>query len=58
MFILKGTANFFFLFINSLLFPIKNFMIVSIDLYLFYYQTVRIVFKYMNINAISPDNRC
>ena len=36
-------------------------MIVSIDLYLFYCQTVRMVFKYMNINTISPtidaDNR-
>ena len=35
-----------------------NFMIVSIDLYLFYCQTVRMVFKYVNINTISPDNRC
>ncbi|KAB6148214.1 hypothetical protein DWW25_17240 [Bacteroides xylanisolvens] len=58
IFILKGTANFFFLFINSLPFPIKNFMIVSIDLYQFYCQTVRVIFKYMNINTISPDNRC
>ena len=58
IFILKGTANFFFLFINSLPFPIKNFMIVSIDLYQYYCQTVRVIFKYMNINTISPDNRC
>jgi hypothetical protein len=33
-------------------------LLLILDLYLFYCQTVRIVFKYMNINAISPDNRC
>ena len=55
MFILKGTANFFFLFINSLLFPIKNFMIVSIDLYLFYCQTVRITVSLIFI-SYDPFN--
>ena len=44
--------------VRPVFFPSKNFMIVSIDLYLFYCQTVRMVFKYMNINTISPDNRC
>jgi len=33
-------------------------MIISIDLYLFYCQTVRMIFKYMNISIISPGNRC
>ena len=36
-------------------------MIVSIDLYQFYCQTVRVIFKYMNINTnhltIDADNR-
>ena len=30
-------------------------MIVSIDLYQFYCQTDQVIFKYMNINTISPD---
>ena len=54
----EGNSKLFLSFINSLPFPIKNFMIVSIDLYQFYCQTVRVIFKYMNINTISPDNRC
>ncbi|EEZ02050.1 hypothetical protein HMPREF0102_04165 [Bacteroides sp. 2_1_22] len=54
----EGNSKLFLSFINSLPFPIKNFMIVSIDLYQSYCQTVRMIFKYLNSSVISPDDRC